>query len=49
MRKNMHIYQATGTLSQSPNQLQHNQLQNEDIHVNFLFLAYGKCSNSSSG
>ena len=28
----MHIYQATNTLSQS-----HNQLQNKNIHTNFIF------------
>ena len=44
IRKNMYIYQATNTFLQS-----HNQLQNKNIHVNILFLAYGKCSNSLSG
>ena len=39
IRKNMHIYQVPNTLSQS-----HDQLQIKNIHVNFLFLAYGKCS-----
>ena len=31
-KNNMHISQATNTLSQS-----HNQLQNVNIHINFIF------------
>ena len=32
--KKEHIYQATNTLLQS-----HNQLQNENIHINFLIFS----------
>ena len=42
----MYIYQAINTLSQSHNQLQN---KNKNIHIKFLFLVYGKCSNSFSG
>ena len=34
IRKSMHIYQTTNTLSQS-----HNQLQNNNIHINFFIFS----------